>query len=231
MNDDADDGNKQQQKQQQPHSKISKAQKRRDRKAKEEREKQAEILAQEELNKTGPRMIELQTIKNLLKSRGLTLHLIPSDGDCLYNAIKHQLELTNRIVYDISYLRNETANYIQKNKETLISYMTNPETGSILNDNEFMKYCEAIRTTPAWGGQIEIKALSHILKVPIEVLQASGPPTIQGDEEYKGPALLITYHRHMYSLGEHYNSTKPLNENSNVNGDDNENGDNNHNSD
>lgn len=190
---------------------VSKAQKRRDKKAKEEKAKQAEILEQEEINKTGPRATELKLIKSILKSRNLMLYPIPSDGDCLYNAIKHQLIVTGRTpIIDTPKLRQITADYIQENKQLLIFYMSNPATGDCLNDEEFTDYCESIKRTATWGGQIEIKALSNALRVPIEVLQSSGPPTIQNDENFNGPPLVLTFHRFMYSLGEHYNSTKCL---------------------
>lgn len=186
---------------------ISKAQKRREKKEAEEKIRQIEILAQEELNKNGPRFLEIQSIKKILKSRSLVIYPIPSDGDCLFNAVRHQMEHTGRICYDVEKLRNMTSDYILKNKETLIFYMTNPETNDELTDEEFFKYCEAVRSTKAWGGQIELTALSNVLKVPIEILQGTGPSTIQGDD-FQGPNLVLTYHRHMYSLGEHYNSTK-----------------------
>lgn len=190
---------------------VSKAQKRRDKKAQSEREKEIAIKAQEELNKTGPRMMEIQTLKTILSSRHLQLYPIASDGDCLYNAVRHQLMVTgHQPLYDTPTLRCKTAEYISSNKDSLIFYMTNPSNGDILNDIEFERYCTAIRSTPAWGGQIEIKALSQVLQAPIEVLQASGPPTIQNENNFSGPTLIITYHRFMYSLGEHYNSTEPV---------------------
>jgi OTU domain-containing protein 6 len=40
------------------------------------------------------------------------------------------------------------------------------------------------------------------------VIQAKGPPVISG-EEYKengSQPIILTYHRHMYGLGEHYNT-------------------------
>lgn len=199
---------------------VSRAQKRREKKANEEKSREAEILAQEELNKTGPRVIELNTIKKILTKRGLMIQPIASDGNCLYNAIRNQLQVTGRFVDDVQTLRNKTADYVQQNKDSLIFYMTNPDTGDCLNDAEFEKYCSDLRNTAAWGGQIEISALSQILKVPIEVIQATGPPTIQGDDKFKGPNLIITYHRNMYSLGEHYNST--TNKNSTDDDDDDE---------
>lgn len=188
---------------------VSKAQKRRDKKAAQEKDREAEYAAQAELNKSGPRAIEMNKLRELLAKRQLVLHPISSDGNCLYNAIRHQLDVTGRVVDDISTLRNKTADYIMQNKDSLIFYMTNPDTGDCLSDAEFERYCNDLRNTPAWGGQIEINALSQILKAPIEVIQSDGPPTVQGDNEFKGPNLIITYHRHMYSLGEHYNATRP----------------------
>lgn len=188
---------------------ISKAQKRREKKAAEEKIRQADILAEQELHKDGPRSIENNAIKNILSKRGLIIQPIQSDGNCLYNAVRHQLQITIRLVEDVSTLRNKCADYITANKESLICYMINPDTGNIYTDSEFERYCSDLRYTAAWGGHIEIRALSHVLKVPIEVIQAIGPVTIQGDDKFSGPNLVITYHRHMYSLGEHYNSTKP----------------------
>lgn len=189
---------------------ISKAQKRRDKKVAEEKIRQIEILAQEELNKSGPRNVEMVTLKKLLAERQLLMQPIASDGDCLYNAIRNQLNVTGRHVPDVSSLRHSTADYIVENKDTLKFYMTNAETGDSLDDAEFDAYCLAVRNTPAWGGQIEITALSSVVKAPIEVIQATGPVTVQGEHEHPEPNLIITYHRHMYSLGEHYNGTIPL---------------------
>ena len=52
-------------------------------------------------------------------------------------------------------------------------------------------------------------ALSKALGCRIEVIQATGTPVTLGKS---GPLLTLTYHRHMYGLGEHYNSTKPYEE-------------------
>ena len=40
-------------------------------------------------------------------------------------------------------------------------------------------------------------------------IQAEGP-LMQIGEDFAGEPLTVTYHRHMYGLGEHYNSTKPM---------------------
>lgn len=99
---------------------------------------------------------------------------------------------------------------IRNHKVDLLPYITNPDTDECLNDIEFEEYCDNIRSTKCWGGQIEIMAISNALKVPIEVLQATGVPTMQTKVGYEEPKLVLTYHRHFVSLGEHYNSTQPL---------------------
>ncbi|XP_065364519.1 deubiquitinase OTUD6B [Calliphora vicina] len=192
-----------------PQQRVTKAQKRRDKKAREARQREEEIKASEDDAMFAPKFVEASKLKSKMKERELALFNVPSDGDCLYNAIRHQLLQNGLAILTVKELRSETANYIQANKDSLIPYMTHPESGDLLTDEEFQKYCDDVRDTPAWGGQIELKALSSILKVPIEVLQADGSPTVQG-AEFGGSPLIITYHRHMYSLGEHYNSTMPL---------------------
>ncbi|XP_061402225.1 deubiquitinase OTUD6B [Musca vetustissima] len=194
----------------QPQQRISKAQKRRDKKSREARQREEEIKAAVKETVFAPKAVEYRKLVDKLEKRNLALHDIPSDGDCLYNAVRHQLQQHGLGSHNIQELRHETANYIHANKDTLLPYMTNPQTGDLLNDAEFEKYCDDVRNTAAWGGQIELKALSTILKVPIEVIQADGSPTIQGAEEFGGAPLIITYHRHMYSQGEHYNSTVEL---------------------
>ncbi|XP_013101085.2 deubiquitinase OTUD6B [Stomoxys calcitrans] len=188
---------------------VSKAQKRREKKSREARRREEDIKAAAQ-DIYSPKAVEYRKLVAKLKSRQLALHNIPSDGDCLFNAVRHQLMQQGLGTHNVQELRTETANYIRANKDALIPYMTNPGTGDLLTDEEFEVYCEEVRNTPAWGGQIELKALTSILKVPIEVLQADGSPTIQGADEFGGSPLVITYHRHMYSLGEHYNSTVEL---------------------
>uniref|UniRef100_A0A182QLB3 OTU domain-containing protein n=1 Tax=Anopheles farauti TaxID=69004 RepID=A0A182QLB3_9DIPT len=137
-------------------------------------------------------------------------HAVPADGDCLYNAINHQLEQLGIAAPSIPELRHLAADYIEANRDTMICYMSNPDTGDMLSPAEFDKYCHQVRATKAWGGEIEIKALSSSLKCPIEVIQAVGPTTVHGEGEDAKRKLVLTYHRHMYRLGEHYNSTKML---------------------
>ncbi|XP_017086289.1 deubiquitinase OTUD6B [Drosophila eugracilis] len=191
---------------------VSKAQKRRDKKAKEAREREAEIKIelQNAANQPTPKLIELQQITTKLSQRQLSLHNIASDGDCLYQSIRHQLLVNALPGHSVQELREETANYVRAHKDSLIAYMVDPDTGDLLNDQQFEKYCHDIAKTHAWGGHIELKAISSLLRVPIEVIQAEGAPTLLGQEEFGGSPLVICYHRHIYQLGAHYNSTVPV---------------------
>lgn len=193
---------------------ISKAQRRREKKSEKDRERQEQIDKESASLKDGPREQEMLRIRELLAARKLAVFPIAADGDCLYGAVSHQLKQTGRTAMNVHELRDITANYIAANKSKLLPYMTNPETNEGLNEGaEFEEYCEKLRSTKCWGGQVEIMALSNALKVPIEVLQAHGPPTVQSAGEYQAPNLVLTYHRHFVSLGEHYNSTLKATEN------------------
>lgn len=192
----------------QQEQRISKAQKRRDKKEQDAKRREEELLQAEEENKNSTRNLETKAINSILKSRNLKLYTIKSDGDCLYNAIKHQLELAG-IAQSVESLRKTAANHIRANKDELICYMTSAKSDDIMSQEEFDEYCNQVEATKAWGSQIEIQALSTSLKVKIEVLQSSGSPTISGNE-FKNPHLIMTYHRHFFGLGEHYNSVRPV---------------------
>lgn len=196
------------------HHRITKAQRRRDRKATQLQQRELSIAEQERLNIHGARNVESQDIKRLLKERNLMIHEIPSDGNCLYNAIEHQLrEKLGENTPGLYDLRQMTSEFLRENSVDFLPYLSHPDTGEMLTEQQFQEYCDQVANTPAWGGQIELRALSHILKCRIEVIQANSPPVIIGEEYKDGSHITLTYHRHMYGLGEHYNSVEPYQEN------------------
>jgi len=185
---------------------VSKAQKRRDRKAEKQKQRLEEIEAQEQENLLGTRHREQEKIKELLESRGLKLVEIASDGDCMFAGLVHQLSQYGESS-SVSTLRQQCGAEILRNKETYRPFLSHPRTGEMLTDEQFQEYCSTISNTSVWGGQVELRALSSVLHRPLEVVQAEGQETVLvGDQEIK-PKLTLTYHRHMYGLGEHYNST------------------------
>ncbi|XP_050515346.1 deubiquitinase OTUD6B-like [Diabrotica virgifera virgifera] len=191
-------------------TRISRAQKRRNKKELEAKEREKRILEQAEKNKEGPRIVETNAIKQVLKTMNLKLHNIPADGNCLYLAVNHQLQVTGRPTKSVNDLRKVTADFMRQNKDDFLPFMCNElDESEVVSEEQFENYCKDVATTKLWGGQLELRALSNILTCPIKVIQAAGPPTLQG-EQFKGQELILTYHRHLYRLGEHYNSTIPI---------------------
>ncbi|KAJ8951796.1 hypothetical protein NQ318_019769 [Aromia moschata] len=191
-------------------TRVSRAQKRRNKKETEAKERERRILEQSEKNKEGPRVLEINSIKQTLRSMNRKLYNIPADGNCLYLAVNHQLQVTGRAAHSVNELRKTTAEFIRQHKDDFLPFMYNElDESESISEEQFENYCKDIATTKLWGGQLELRALSNILTCPIKIIQANGPPTVQG-EGFGGPELILTYHRHLYRLGEHYNSTMPV---------------------
>ncbi|XP_067652323.1 deubiquitinase OTUD6B-like [Haliotis asinina] len=187
--------------------KASKAQKRREKKANQFREREERIKEQALESLTGARHTETRTIKSLLEKRGLQIHEIYSDGNCLYNAITHQL-LSRGVESSNEILRTQTADFMRGHEDDFLPFLTKLDTGDPYSPEEFQNYCNDIASTSAWGGHLELRALSHVLRLPLEVIQAEGPSIFVGEEYSDTSPVILTYHRHAFGLGEHYNSVK-----------------------
>uniref|UniRef100_A0A1B6EJC5 ubiquitinyl hydrolase 1 n=1 Tax=Cuerna arida TaxID=1464854 RepID=A0A1B6EJC5_9HEMI len=186
---------------------ITKAQRRREKKATQLKQRELSITEQEVQNLQGVRNVEIQKIQEILKKRDLMVYEIPSDGNCLYCAVEHQLQtVKGPTAPSMADLRHITSDFLRENMDDFLPFLSHPDTGEILTESQFQEYCDQVADTPAWGGQVELRALSHALKCRIEVIQATGPPMVVGEEYPDSHQLTITYHRHMYGLGEHYNS-------------------------
>lgn len=197
-------------------TRISRAQRRRDKKAASEAARIQEIADSVAAGAGAERLAETRVIQQALKKRGLTLCSISPDGNCLYSAIRHQLAAKSR-KFVVRELRHLAAKYIRAHRKDLSPFMCDPVTGDTLTDQQFERYCQDVSDTNSWGGQIELQALASSLKTAIHVIQATPPGLIIQGEEYSknDDVLVLTYHRHLYGLGEHYNSTRELEHNDN----------------
>lgn len=185
------------------HQKLSKAEKRRLKKEQDDLKREEEIRAAEEQNRYGPRNVETQSIKDQLKQRKLAIHEVPSNGDCMFAAILHQAEVCS----SLSELRQSTAAELRRNKGDYLPFLTSA-SGDLMSDDEFETYCEKMATEKtSWGSQVELRAVSQVHGLKIEVVQGEGPVVVIGDA---GKTVVVTFHKHYFGLGEHYNSTKPL---------------------
>jgi OTU domain-containing protein 6 len=137
-----------------------------------------------------------------LKDLDLQVFDIPSDGNCLFAAIQHQLAL----IYQnssFSDLRKIAVQAIQNSPD---------EFSSFLVDENLDDYCLRMSRPGEWGGEMELVALSKALGKTIKVFQAFTPPLVinHTNQDLNATNILnLSYHRHAYALGEHYNSLIP----------------------
>ncbi|KAK7124957.1 hypothetical protein R3I94_019124 [Phoxinus phoxinus] len=189
-------------------NRTSKAQKKRDKKAALEKEREVRIAEAEVENLTGSRHQEGLKLRQKLVEKHLQIREISSDGHCMYRAVEDQLTERSTTL-SLKELRAQTAQYMRSHADDFLPFLTDPNSGDMYTADEFEKYCNDVADTAAWGGQLELKALSQVLQLPIEVIQAESPSIIIG-EEYDKPPITLIYMRHAYGLGEHYNSVEPL---------------------
>ena len=64
------------------------------------------------------------------------------------------------------------------------------QTGDVMDDAGYDRYCAAVEGSPVWGGNLELQALSAALRRAIHVHQASGLVHDFGAEFADGPGAL-----------------------------------------
>jgi len=122
-------------------------------------------------------------------------------------AIADQLQFTGSPhSEDHQSLRGIAAAYIRNHAEDF-----SPFIGVEAPSPEFDAYCDKVAslTDAEWGGQLEVKALSAALNVPILIYAADGPVvTMDESGSSSSKPLRVTFHKNYYTLGEHYNSVE-----------------------
>lgn len=201
------------------HSKPSKSVKRREKRAQQEAAREQRIQ-EEQSNIISDRVIENEKLEKKLAPLGLTVHEIKPDGHCLYRAVENQLAVHTGGSSPYSYLelRQMVAAYMRKHATDFLPFFLseNAERGESDDSlvGRFENYCREVESTAAWGGQLELGALTHILKKHIMIFSGSFPDVEMG-KEYKSSSgsssssIMLSYHKHAFGLGEHYNSLIP----------------------
>lgn len=202
-------------------SKPSKSVKRREKRAQEEAAREQRIQEEQD-NLISDRMIENEKLEKKLEPLGLKITEIKPDGHCLYRAVEHQLAFLSggSSPYTFQGLREIVAAYMRKNVSEFLPFFlsengTDGTSENTLTDR-FENYCREVESTAAWGGQLELGALTHCLKKHIRIFSGSFPDVEMG-KEYRSEAgtglsnsgIMLSYHRHAFGLGEHYNSVVP----------------------
>ncbi|XP_061616208.1 deubiquitinase OTUD6B isoform X2 [Phyllopteryx taeniolatus] len=178
-----------------------------DKKAVQERQRESRIAEAEVQNLRGERHLEGVKLAEKLSRRGLQIKEISTDGHCMYRAIRDQLLRRDKSELSVKELRCRTAAHMRSHADDFLPFLSNPDTGGVYAADDFEKYCSDVEHTAAWGGQLELQALSKVLQLPIEVVQADSP-TVTVGEEHAGDAITLIYMRHAYGLGEHYDSVE-----------------------
>lgn len=172
--------------------KLEKKQKQLEAERKREEEIEAERLA------AGPsaKELEIKRMEELyLKPAGLKIRDVAADGNCLYRAVAEQVDDAE----DYRAVRSICADALLQHEEEYAPFAESHDHGSYVN------YVERVRNSTDWGGHLELRALATALKRPVVVYSADAAPLKMGEEE-DGDDILVSYHRHYYALGEHYNS-------------------------
>jgi OTU domain-containing protein 6 len=154
------------------------------------------------------------TATNMLDSVRSFAQMVSNIVPCYaleHRAVADQLVLhgASDAPHDFNALRAVAASYMRSHPEEFCPFL-----GLELGDSEFDAYCDKVASPTAaeWGGQLELKALCAALQQPILVYSADAPVLRMSEQSVPADAapLRVTFHRHYYSLGEHYNSVTPV---------------------
>ena len=173
-----------------------------------EQEVTATQAAEEAANLPNLRERENLLMLNELKARDLVEQTIRSDGHCLYSAFADQLTQCDM---DITQGNDATTQPAYRTaRQVAAEYISNhPDDFSPFLEEPLQEYIMKVRDTGEWGGQLELSALANAYGIEINVLQANGRiDKIEPGSPGTRKIIWITYYRHSFGLGEHYNSTR-----------------------
>lgn len=193
--------------------KREKAQKKKQGRASKAAEREAE--REREQQEAGPSRRELENVALATQLAKLEppqqVHEVSADGNCLYRAVGHQLQLVRSGVQsgtgpsgssDYQKIRSICAEALRKRPDTYSCFT------ELADGESYDGYCNRVESSSDWGGELELRALADELQVQILVHRAEAEPLPLGDSDC-GLPLQVTYHRHYFTLGEHYNSVVP----------------------
>ncbi|KAJ2741725.1 OTU protein [Coemansia sp. BCRC 34301] len=190
-----------------PGGKVNKAKQRLQRRAEELQRIQAEAEKEAE-DMVDVAAIETRAIDQLVAQDDLQVRPIKGDGHCLYSAFADQICTYHGQPASYPDMRRRAAEYMRAHRDDFMPFMAH-DSGDPFSTTDYDDHCDNVELSAAWGGHQEIMALSHALQLPVLVYQCDAPVLRIGEDAYgaKDPVRL-SYHRHAYGLGEHYNSLR-----------------------
>ena len=172
-------------------------------------EQEAQIVqaAEEAANLPDLRKQEKENMQKLLDKLGFKETSIRPDGHCMYSAVAVLLQDTTSdrrrfetgVLLPHQAVRAETARFISEHATDFESFLEEP----------IEQYTDKIQNTTEWGGQLELQAIARAYGTDINVLQADGRiEKIGSGQDSEAESIWLTYYRHSFGLGEHYNALK-----------------------
>ena len=134
-----------------------------------------------------------EKFKKKLHNYNYILHIVPSDGNCLFSSISDQVYGTEK---HNSIIREKCMDYIQKNSVFYSQYIEGGE-------KQMSAYIERKRKGGIWADNLEIEALGEIYQRSIEIYINPDKPILIGPDRKRFP-IRISYHGN-----KHYNSIVP----------------------
>lgn len=141
-------------------------------------------------------------LQTLARENGFTVHNIPGDGNCLFNAITYQLRSLSVTVDNTNELRNLVANNSEQNSEFCCDFLVQPmaSNDSYNADTEapteqdayidtvagpeqqaelcWANYLYSLRNG-AWGDHMAIQGIANVFNVAVNVLSSENPSMIR----------------------------------------------------
>jgi OTU domain-containing protein 6 len=172
-----------------------------------EQETQAAQAAEEAAKLPDLRTQEIANMQNHFEELGFTELSIRPDGHCMFSAVaqlipdatSHQLkgEVDGLLPYQA--VRAKAARFISEHPTEFEPFLEEP----------IDQYTKKIQNTAEWGGQLELQAIARAYGIEINVLQADGRvERIESGSDSETDAIWLTYYRHSFGLGEHYNALR-----------------------
>eukprot|EP00922_Rhytidocystis_sp_ex-Travisia-forbesii_P049745 GHVS01074010.1.p1 GENE.GHVS01074010.1~~GHVS01074010.1.p1 ORF type:complete len:215 (+),score=51.13 GHVS01074010.1:275-919(+) len=197
---------------------LSKAQQKRNRREEQKRLQEKKRQQEEEEEHRKEETVNLgedesNNFASLLSQLGLELRPVASDGHCLYRAVAQQLPLLEgssmcegATATSFSDLRRLVADYLRNHQDEYQPYLEEPHCDT---DEGYRDYCNTVEKTSEWGGEVELRVLSHVLRRKIVVHNVDSVEYTYGDEFGGGTLnqpVRLSYHKHLMALGAHYNA-------------------------
>ena len=135
-----------------------------------------------------PLLTTVHKLETIASQNGFTIHEVPADGDCMFNAIVYQLNSTGICDVDSQTLRQNVANYLRANKASYCDFVCQPVEQSdgynadtaaptkediyiasisdpeIQTELRWQKYVQKLKEG-AWGDHVAMQAIADMLSL------------------------------------------------------------------